>query len=163
MARNDLEGTWETACYQRAKTRLTYTNLKLTGVYTEYSDDACTASRHISTWTGTATGGEELATGVHQLDLAYDTYRSKPLTTTEAGFVNQNAFCGFTDWAANAEKDVLGRSCYGFAIPVGGSSLDIYQRNANTLQFGKGSKIGTSLTASDRPTEIDPLRVFSRL
>jgi hypothetical protein len=60
------------------------------------------------------------------------------------------------------EKDVLGKDCYGFSIPVGGKSLDIYRVDGSTLKFGQGSKIGVDLTEADRPAAIDDTRVFTR-
>lgn len=158
----DLDGTWESPCYMGAKTQLAYSNLALNGTYIEYSDMTCTTQRHITTWTGTATVGDEVQPGVHKLDLAFSSFRSKPLTATEASFVNQNQYCGFTDWAAGVEKDVLGKSCYGFSIPNGGKSLDIYQVTDSTLLLGKGSKIAAQLTEADRPAELDPMRPFTK-
>lgn len=158
----DLDGTWETPCYMGAKTQLSYSNLALNGTYIEYSDMTCTTQRHTTTWTGTATVGDEVQDGVRKLDLSFSSFRSKPLTPAEATFVNQNMYCGFTDWASGVEKDVLGKSCYGFSIPNGGKSLDIYQVNGGTLLFGRGSKIAVQLTEADRPTALDPMRPFSK-
>ncbi|MFO0579126.1 MAG: hypothetical protein U1A78_34425 [Polyangia bacterium] len=158
----DLDGTWESPCYMGAKTQLAYSNLALNGTYIEYSDMTCTTQRHITTWTGTATVGAEVQAGIHKLDLSFTSFRSKPLTAAEATFVNQNQYCGFTDWASGVEKDVLGKSCYGFSIPVGGKSLDIYQVSGGMLLLGKGSKIAVQLTEAERPTELDPNRPFTK-
>jgi hypothetical protein len=157
-----LNGTWQTPCYQSAQTRLVYSNLELTGTYTEYSDTACTTPRHIATWTGRASVGQEMKPGVYKLDLSFNTFRSKALTDTEATSVNQNKYCGLTDWASGVERDILGLDCYGFAIPKGGKSVDIYQVNGDSLLFGKGSKIVAAPTEADRPTDIDPMRPFAR-
>lgn len=158
----DLDGTWETPCYMGAKTQLSYSNLALNGTYIEYSDMTCTTQRHITTWTGTATVGDEVQAGIRKLDLSFSSFRSKPLTAAEAMFVNQNQYCGSTDWAAGVEKDVLGKSCYGFSIPNGGKSLDIYQVSDGTLLLGRGSKIAAQLSETDRPTALDPMRPFSK-
>lgn len=158
----DLNGTWESPCYMGAKTQLSYSNLALNGTYIEYSDMTCTTQRHVTTWTGIATVGDEVQDGIHKLDLSFSSFRSKPLTPAEAMFVNQNMYCGFTDWASGVEKDVLGKNCYGFSIPNGGKSLDIYQVSSGTLLFGRGSKIAVQLSESDRPTALDPMRPFSK-
>lgn len=158
----DLDGTWVSSCYQGAQTQLVYSNLALTGTYNEYSDMNCATLRHITTWTGVAAVGAEVQPGVHKLDISYATFRSKPLTATEASFVNQNQYCGFTDWAAGVDKDILGRSCINFAIPVSGKSLDLYQVAGTTLTFGKGAKISAQLTEADRPTQLDPQRPFTK-
>ncbi len=165
--RSDLEGSWAGPCFptsatQSAQTRIVYNDLQLTGTYHEFSDSACAVERHTSTWTGQASGGEELTAGVRKLDLAFASFRSKPLTAAEADFVNQGQYCGITDWAANVERDILGKACYNFTIPVGGKSLDIYSRTGTMLRFGKGSKILASPTEADRPTELDPMVAYNR-
>jgi hypothetical protein len=160
VARDDLEGTWTSACYQATQTTLTYRQLQLSGTFTEFTDQACASPRHIASWTAQATGGETVSPGVRRLNLAFTAFRSKALTAAEAALVNQNAYCGITDWAANVERDILGLNCYGLSIPMGGKSLDIYQRDASSLRFGKDSKISAAPLEADRPTEIDPTRVF---
>lgn len=162
MPGSDLDGTWESACYMKAQTVLTYDNLALVGTYTEFSDDACTTPYHVSKWTGTGTITGVTAAGDTKLDLAFATFTSVSLTAENAAFNNMNKYCGDTDWMANVEKNVLGKDCYGFSIPVGGKSLDIYRVEGNTLKFGQGSKIGVALTEADRPVAIDETRVFTK-
>jgi hypothetical protein len=159
---NDLDGTWETVCWQKAKTTITYDHLALDGTYTEYSDDACASAIHVSKWTGTAAVTGQTAAGDTKIDIAFATFTSTALTAENAAFNNMNQYCGFTDWEANVQKDVLGKPCYGFSIPVGGKSLDIYRVEGDTLKFGKGALIGASLGEADRPTVIDDTRVFTR-
>ena len=158
----DLDGTWESPCYQAAQTRLVYSSLALTGTYTEYSEMTCATPRHITTWTGVAAVADEVQPGVHKLDISYNSFHSKPLTAAEATFVNQNQYCGFTDWAAGVDRDVLGRSCINFSIPTGGKSLDLYQVAGTGLTFGKNAKIAAQLTEADRPTQLDPQRPFTK-
>lgn len=160
---SDLDGTWQTACYMKAQTTLAYDDLALTGTYTEYGDDACTTPIHVSKWTGTGVVTGQTAAGDTKLDLSFTSFKSTPLTAENAAFNNTNQYCGATDWAANVEKDILGKDCYGFSIPVGGKSLDIYRVTGSTLKLGQGSKIGTDLTENDRPTAIDETRVFTRM
>lgn len=159
---SDLDGTWETACYNKAKTSLTYDALALVGTYTEYSDDACTTPIHISTWTGTGAVTGETSGGDTKIDLSFASFKSVALTAENAALNNMYQYCGMTDWAANVEKDVLGKQCYGFSIPEGGKSLDIYRVEAATLKFGKGAIIGADVTEADRPTVIDDTRLFTR-
>jgi hypothetical protein len=160
IARDDLEGTWKSACFQAAQTTLAYRNLQLSGTFTEFSDQACATPRHVTTWTAQATGGDEVSSGVRKLNLAFSSFKSKPLTAAEAALVNQNAYCGITNWAADVERDILGLNCYGFSVPMGGKSLDIYQRDGGSLRFGKDSKISATPVEAERPAEIDPTRVF---
>lgn len=163
----DLNGQWTTGCVQGysgyTETVLQYTDLALVGTYTEYSDASCAEAYHVSKWTGTATVGEQLASGPWKLDLAFTTFTSTALTADNAATNNSYAYCGFTDWEAGVEMDVLGADCYGFSIPEGGKSLDIYQVDGDTLLFGTNASIGTDLTEADRPTALDESRVFTRV
>lgn len=163
----DLNGQWTTGCVQGymgyTETILQYTELALVGTYTEYSDAACAEAYHVSKWTGTATVGEQLASGPWKLDLAFSSFTSTALTADNAATNNSFVYCGFTDWEAGVEKDVLGADCYGFSIPEGGKSLDIYQVDGDTLLFGTNASIGTDLTEADRPTSLDESRVFTRV
>lgn len=158
----DLDGTWTTACYQKTTTSLTYADLDLVGTYTEYADDACTSAIHVSTWTGTGTVAGQTAAGAHKLDLSFASFESTALTAENADFNNTNMYCGLTNWTAGVKQDVLGRDCYGFSIPEGGESLDIYMVDGDTLKFGKGAIVGTDLSEADRPSSIDDTRVFTR-
>lgn len=159
---SDLDGTWETACYMKAKTTLTYDALALAGTFSEYDDEACTVLLHVSKWEAAGAVTGETEAGDTKLDLAFSSFKSTPLTDANAATNNMFAYCGMTDWAANVEKDILGQDCYGFSIPVGGKSLDIYRVDGATLKFGKDAKIATDLTEADRPTVIDDTRVFTR-
>jgi hypothetical protein len=166
--KDDLNGTWETPCFLvpgqqlKSKTRLVYNSLKLTGSYTDYADADCKVVRGASTWTGTATvGAAGAAAGSKKLDLSFDSYKYKPVVAEAATVNNQYMYCGFMDWVANVEKDVLGRACFGFSIPVGGKSFDLYKVEGNTLKFGKDSKISASPQEADRPSVIDENRVFT--
>jgi predicted ester cyclase len=162
-SRSDLNGVWETGCFMRSKTRLSYDDLKLRGSYFEYADDLCTNATHLTTWTAVATTGDSVAGGARKLDLSFSSFKSKPLTAANAAASNQMKACGFSDWADQVEKDVLGANCGYFSIPMGAKSLDLYLRAADTLQFGQGSKIGASLSETDRPMQIDLNRVFTKI
>ena len=117
---------------------------------------------HVSTWEGTGNVTGEAADGATKLDLAFTAFKSIALTDENAATNNMYQYCGMTDWEANVEKDILGKTCYGFSIPVGGKSLDIYAVDGATLKFGKGAKIAADVTEADRPTGIDDTRVFTK-
>ena len=164
---SELNGTWETSCFDNngfnfARTTLQYTDLALAGTFEEYEDAACTRATHVSHWTGVATVSGTTAAGETKLDLSFVTFTSTSLTMANADFNNMSAYCGFTDWVANVERNALGAPCYGFAIPVGGESLDIYRVEGNTLRFGQGSMIGSDLPESARPTALSTFQTFTR-
>lgn len=105
--------------------------------------------------------GDLLDNGARKIDIAFTAFSSTPLTADNADRNNAYAYCGFTDWEANVTKDVLGADCYGFSIPEGAISLDIYAIRDNVLLFGANAQIGTTLTEADRPTELDEYRPFT--
>jgi hypothetical protein len=158
----DLLGTWQSACYGDTRTTLTYTDLGFVGMYDEYLDDTCASAYHHSEWSGTVQVGDTDDAGVTKIDLAFLTFTSVALTEENAAQNNAYAYCGFTDWAEGVEKDVLGADCYGFSIPVGGESLDIYRIDGDALTFGLGAEIAVDPDESSRPTTIDETRVFTR-
>ena len=164
---SELDGTWQTPCFDNrgfnfARTTLAYDNLALTGTFEEFEDAACTRATHVSHWTGVGVVSGTTAAGDSKLDLAFVTFTSTAVTAANADFNNTNAYCGFTDWAAGVERDVLGAACFGFAIPVGGESLDIYRVEGDTLRFGDGAMIGVDLPESARPTMLSTTQVFTR-
>ncbi|MBM4280514.1 MAG: hypothetical protein FJ137_07060 [Deltaproteobacteria bacterium] len=136
--------------------------LALSGNYDEFSDAACTSAIHTSHWTGTSTIPGTTASGETKIDIAYATFTSTPLTADNATNNNNYSYCGVTDWASGVEKDILGAPCQGFAIPVGGESLDIYKITSDSLLFGTNAPIGMDLTEDARPTTFNELTVFTR-
>ena len=162
----DLNGTWRTQCFPAnvgyATTTLTYTSLALVGTYTEYSDNACTQAIHVSRLTGTTTVSGPARNGLTPIDIAFATFTSTALTADNATQNNNYQYCGFTDWRANVERNVLGASCQGFSIPMGARSLDVYQVQGNNLRFGQASQIAVNPSESTRPTMLDAARVFTR-
>jgi len=158
----DLIGGWASACYANTQTTFTYTETTFTGTYDEYSDEACTTAYHTSAWSGTYVVGASDSEGVTPIDLAFLTFTSTALTEENAAQNNSYAYCGFTDWAAGEQKDILGAECYGFSIPVGARSLDIYRIDGDELRFGQGAEIAVEVDASSRPSVIDETRVFTR-
>ena len=162
----DLNGTWVTGCFNTgfafAKTTISYDDLALSGSFDEFDDADCTNGIHTSHWTGTSTIAGTTATGETKIDIAYATFTSTPLSAVNATTNNSFQYCGFSDWSANVEKNILGAPCQGFAIPVGGESLDIYQVTDATLLFGTDAPIGTNLTEADRPTTLNENNVFTR-
>ena len=164
---SELDGTWQTPCFDNrgfnfARTTLAYDNLALTGTFEEFEDAACTRATHVSHWTGIGVVSGTTAAGESKLDLSFTAFTSTSETMANADFNNMNAYCGITDWAAGVERDVLGATCFGFSIPVGGESLDIYRVDGDTLRFGEGSMIGLDLPESARPTMLSTTQVFTR-
>lgn len=164
-AAKDLAGTWENALSNRGRTTLTFDGNNLTGVYTTYEDDAGTTPITATTWTGIISdAGDSNLAGVRKYNISYKSFTAKALTESGAAYFNSVTFGGYTDWAPNAEKDIMGKDCLGFTLQKDAVSLDIYKKDGNTVSFGKDMKYAASnaLAESDRPTAFDPVRVFTK-
>ena len=159
----ELNGAWASACFNQTQTVLEYADLSFQGTFTEYEDAACSTPMHISAWSGTAAVGDEVGGGARAIDLAFETFTSTALTADNAALNNSYAYCGYTDWEAGVEKDVMGDDCYGYSIPDGGKSKDIYAVSGDSLRFGQGATISTAPAEADRPTTLDETRVFTRV
>ena len=71
---------------------------------------------------------------------------------------NDQALCGFTDWAVGVEKDLTGVDCGdGSVMPKAGAmSYDIYQIKDGQLYFGDSSRDGhDGSSPTTRPTKIN--------
>jgi hypothetical protein len=158
----DLDGTWDSPCFNGTQTRIVYASLKLTGTYTEYSDMTCTTPRHVATWTGTSTVPQASSSGPQKLNVTFSSFKSKPLIDADTAMVNMFKYCGLTDWATGVERDILGRECFGFSIPTGGKSFDLYEVKGNTLRFGKDSVITAMPEEAKRPTALSD-NTFTRV
>jgi hypothetical protein len=161
QAVKDLEGSWTNACASKGQTTLSYTGADLTGVYTTYAEDTCTTATTATTWTAAIDGGDAKSGGFRTLDISYTGFHAKALNQAGMDYLNSNAFCGSTDWSSNLEKDILDKECFGFTLPTGGRSLDIYKIDGNTVAFGMGAKTATDLLA--RPVAATKLVLGTRV
>lgn len=159
---SDLNGSWSTACGNKSITTLEYAGLQLTGTYTSYADDACTTPVAVNKWSGHSTIAGTTADGATKIDVHFDAFNATALTDEQATKWSGFSYCEKTDWAANAEVDVLGKKCAGFAVPQNGVNLDIYKVSGTTLMFGKGSKITDAAKEADRPAALNASWAFYR-
>ena len=160
-AGSDLNGTWASGCFgpdrgMYAKRTITYSNLALTGKYEEYSDAACATKVHSTVWTGTSTIPTAAVNGITPINVSFASFKSTALTEGNAAQNNQYVYCGMSDWSANAEKDILGKACDGYSIPVNGKQYDIYKVDGSSLCFGKSAEAPSATPdESKRPTELE--------
>ncbi|MFZ9888631.1 MAG: hypothetical protein ACO3JL_14120 [Myxococcota bacterium] len=159
---SELNGVWTTACGNKSITTLAYSGLTLKGTYTAYADGACTTPVAVNKWSGHSTiAGAGLA-GATKIDVHFDSFTATALTEEQATKWSGFGYCGKSDWAANAETNVIGLACQGFAVPNNGVNLDIYKINGTTLLFGKGSKITAEPREEDRPAELNSSWAFHK-
>lgn len=159
---SDLDGTWSTACGNKSITTIEYAGLQLKGTYTAYADDACTTPVAVNKWTGHSTIAGAGVDGATKIDVHFDSFNATALTDEQATKWSGWSYCEKTDWSANAEVDVLGKKCQGFAVPQAGVNLDIYKVSGTTLMFGKGSKITAEPSEADRPAVLNAGWAFEK-
>jgi hypothetical protein len=159
---SDLNGTWKTACMNKAITTIEYSGLALKGTYTAFADDACTTPAAVNTWTGHSTIAGAGPAGSTKIDVRFDSFTATALTDEQASKWSGFGYCGKSDWAANSPADVLGLPCQGFAVPKDAVNLDIYQVSGTSLMFGKGSKITAEPKEEERPTALNAGWAFQK-
>jgi hypothetical protein len=159
---SDLNGTWKTACGNKSITTIEYAGLQLQGTYTTYADDACTTPVAVNKWSGHSTLAGAGADGATKIDVHFDSFHASALTEEQATKWSGFSYCEKADWAANADIDVLGKKCQGFAVPQDGVNLDIYKVSGATLMFGKGSKITATPNEADRPAVLNASWAFQK-
>lgn len=159
---SDLNGTWKTACGNKSITTIEYAGLKLNGTYTAYADDACTTPVAVNKWSGHSTIAGAGPAGSTKIDVHFDSFTATALTDEQATKWSGFGYCGKSDWAANAETNVLGMQCQGFAVPNNGVNLDIYKIDGTTLMFGKGSKITAEPKEAERPATLNSSWAFQK-
>ena len=159
---SDLNGTWKTACGNKSITTIEYAGLQLKGTYTTYADEACTTPVAVNTWSGHSTIAGAGADGATKIDVRFDSFHAMAQTDEQAAKWSGFGYCEKTDWAANADVDVLGKKCQGFAVPQNAVNLDIYKVSGTTLMFGKGSKITAEPNEADRPAALNAGWAFQK-
>lgn len=135
------EGTWKTQCLSVT----TGGTVKLQNVFATsgsafestaifYSDNACGTQSYSIIQKGTyvlgsptgSSGGVPIdpkfmdSYSKSNLDLTHDNIKVTPLTSTQAGVLNSESFCGLTNWAVNVSQEVSGATCRGETLPVSG-------------------------------------------
>jgi hypothetical protein len=146
-----LEGAWADSCedYNEEGTVYGYPiyefqGNKLTVVANTYSDSACETLRYSAVIKGSFTLGEDIilpesGLTATQLLITISEYTATPYSNDSATSKNESAHCGFSDWAVNQSKDLLG--CF-LSNNGGNPSKEIVRVDGNMLQFGDFDFIG---------------------
>lgn len=68
--------------------------------------------------------------GYVNIDSTLGTYEVTPASTTVANSFNTSNFCGFSDWAMNIAKSIVGRACGTATMPsVGAIEYSVLRKN----------------------------------
>lgn len=160
----ELQGTWISACHPYEESdsidRLTEVYSGTTAVSTRvvYSDAACTVPELTSKLTATASAAGDAATPAGAKKINY-TISGLTLTPNAAAIVsdlNANGYCGFTDWALNTEKNLVGSTCDEEQIMAGEVIYAIYKLNSATeMSHGMADDTYDQSTEAKRPIRFD--------
>ena len=152
----ELEGKWKTSCYLDSRNNHFYiTTISVTGTNLEikdesHDDSSCNTDNGtlVASFSSLSIGEEELsfssgATG-HKFTMNLASFKYTPETAADVSYVNTNSICGYSDWALNTEKDITGKTCGSFTIPVANTTyLSIYKLVGNNLYLGSFGTTGS--------------------
>ena len=152
----ELEGVWKTSCYIDSDNLSYYiTTISVTGTNLEikdesHDDSSCNTDNGtlVASFSSLSIGEEELsfssgATG-HKFTMNLASFKYTPETAADVSYVNTNSICGYSDWALNTEKDITGKTCGSFTIPVANTTyLSIYKLVGNNLYLGSFGTTGS--------------------
>ena len=155
----ELAGVWKTSCYIDSDNRSYYiTTISVTGTNVEikdeiHSDSSCNTDDVTTVMSNSSLSiGEEVtyssgATG-HKFTMNLASFKYTPETAADVSYVNTNSICGYGDWALNTEKDITGKTCGSFTIPVANTTyLGLYMLVGNNLFVGDFSSTGNYPTS----------------
>ena len=120
-ATTELEGTWETDCYQYSNSQynkktivVSGKNYTYTSVYYSSSKCATVEDKWVSTLTSLAIGDAMTFSSGGSGHRFTSYHNSTKLEWQSAGSVswaNTNSYCGISNWVINVAQDVSGKTC----------------------------------------------------
>jgi hypothetical protein len=158
-----IDGTWETACInsnnQYGKNVLTVTGANMNQVSYAYGDAACATQWLTVEMSATAQYGadSQIVAGAKELDVVVSKVYLTGNESRIVDYLNQNTFCGFSDWAINQQKDITGLTCGEETMPkTGDPYYDIYgQLQDGKLALGLADKEYDGKTVEKRVRHLD--------
>jgi hypothetical protein len=92
-----------------------------------------------------------------KVNLEYKSHTFAPLFQYMVDHLNRTAYCGYTDWSVGVEKEMLGRVCNDYKMPVAGDvKYQIFRVDGNTMNLGDDYAPGRD--GSSEATRPDSLR-----
>ena len=154
----ELEGTWETDCYQYSNSQhnkktivVSETNYTYTSEYYSSSKCATVEDKWVYTLTSLAIGAEmTFSSGGsgHQFTVYHNSTTAEWQNASDVSWANTNSYCGETDWELNVAQDVSGKTC-GSADTEWSSGITIYG-----LYILDGNKFMPSYDEDSYPSSV---------
>ena len=144
----ELEGTWLTSCYSSGSYYKLYTLIVTgTGVVLKkemHHDSNCSTDNNTQEWTYSSlsigdavTYDNGTKTGAY-FSMILSGATETPNSSYDVTWVNDNSYCGYSDWELNVAKDITGKTCVGTTIiSANAKLLSLYKKeSSNTIQLG---------------------------
>jgi len=153
----EVEGTWITNCYEHEPgyyiDTLIVSGTDVTHKSESHTDSSCSTDNGtwIYTYSSLSIGDsvtfESGSTG-HYFSIAISTFTYTPNLASDVTTMNDDAWCGFSDWTINTEKDYTGKTCGSTSLPVANTTLlGLYMLVGNNLFLGDFSSDGNYPTS----------------
>jgi len=165
---------WSTSCLSRSsggyiKSTAQMVSGTFTIAYYYYSDSSCASLSVIATETGTYTATDMNTDGDGTLDKTLGNLLVTPKSTSTVNSYNSSTVCGYSDWALDTTKSVLGRTCGTSTYPLAGAmQYDIYRIiqlsedpfSAGDLKFGAPTSGHDGSSSSQRYDTLDSSLIY---
>ncbi len=134
----DIIGNWGLACQNDEELTLTFSSgNSFQNEARIFTDNSCTTQTTTITIAGIYSVGDLLDTSetIYNFDAIIDSATIAPASTDSANELNLASFLGFTDWAVDVPKSILGVSIGGSAINDQDQILGIMELMGNSLRI----------------------------
>ena len=138
----EIEGTWQTSCYNTSGTtyklqKLTVTGTNFTHTNEFHSDSSCATDYvlWVNSWGSLSIGEERSGGSGHQFTLTLSDITFTSQTSDDVTWNNNNSWCGLTGWEINTAQSVAGKTCgLGWTISaIGTAYYGIYILDGSKL------------------------------
>ena len=156
-ATTELEGTWETACYQYSNSQYNKKTIVVSGknfTYTSeyYSSSKCATveDKWVYTLTSLAIGAEmTFSSGGsgHRFTTYHNSTKLEWQSASSVSWANNNSYCGISNWVINVAQDVSGKTCG--SSTEWSSGITLYG-----LYLLDGTKFLPSISSSSYPSGV---------
>ena len=143
-----LEGTWLSSCHSSGMyynlNTLTVTGTGVVFKKEMHNDSNCSTDNNTQEWTysslsiGDAVTYESgTKTGAY-FSMIFSGATETPNSSYDVTWVNDNSYCGYSDWELNVAKDITGKTCEGATNMSANTKLLSRYKNesSNTIQLG---------------------------
>ena len=143
-----LEGTWLSSCHSSGMyynlNTLTVTGTGVVFKKEMHNDSNCSTDNNSQEWTFSSlsigdavTYENDTKTGAY-FSMILSGATETPNSSYDVTWVNDNSYCGYSDWELNVAKDITGKTCVGTTIISANTKLLSLYKNesSNTIQLG---------------------------